>query len=339
MRVWRPDWPCPVGRDRSAPTGAAAATRRTRSVGDRHWRGIRTPEGPATLAVEAARRRRRRARRGVGAGRGLGARVGAGAARRRGRPSAASSRGTRCVEEAWRRYRALAVRPQRPGDGGAGAGGHRAEGDRAGGVRRASGCSCTGTASARPAPARERSSGCSRPPRRVRQVPSWEWLRMHVDPARSRTVVTAARVADSLERTVGLPGDEVERRLTQPARHRRLDRRRGAAARARRPRRGVVRRLPRRARTSAGPCAGQRLRRRRAGRVPGAVAAAPRPGVTLCCSAGPSAARRPDGAAHAPAGRGPTCRPGDGGPGGSGAAPDRRVPSRTAGRPVAGSPR
>ena len=47
----------------------------------------------------------------------------------------------------------------------------------------------------------------------VRQVPSWEWLRMHVDPARSRTLVTAARVADSLERTVGLPGDEVDRRL------------------------------------------------------------------------------------------------------------------------------
>ncbi len=48
----------------------------------------------------------------------------------------------------------------------------------------------------------------------VRNVPSWEWLRMHVDPARSRTLVTAARVAEALERTIGLPGDEVERRLT-----------------------------------------------------------------------------------------------------------------------------
>src|SRR3954451_9292559 len=38
----------------------------------------------------------------------------------------------------------------------------------------------------------------------IRQVPSWEWLRMHVDPARSRALVTAARVADSLERTVQL---------------------------------------------------------------------------------------------------------------------------------------
>jgi 3-methyladenine DNA glycosylase/8-oxoguanine DNA glycosylase len=47
----------------------------------------------------------------------------------------------------------------------------------------------------------------------VRMVPSWEWLRMHVDPARSRAVVRAAQVAPSLERTVGLPVDEVDRRL------------------------------------------------------------------------------------------------------------------------------
>jgi 3-methyladenine DNA glycosylase/8-oxoguanine DNA glycosylase len=47
----------------------------------------------------------------------------------------------------------------------------------------------------------------------LRSIPSWEWLRMHIDPARSRAVVTAARVASSLERTVGLPGEEVDRRL------------------------------------------------------------------------------------------------------------------------------
>jgi 3-methyladenine DNA glycosylase/8-oxoguanine DNA glycosylase len=51
-------------------------------------------------------------------------------------------------------------------------------------------------------------------PAALGRIPSWEWLRLPVDPARSRAVVTAARVADSLERTVGLPGDEVERRLT-----------------------------------------------------------------------------------------------------------------------------
>ena len=47
----------------------------------------------------------------------------------------------------------------------------------------------------------------------IARVPSWEWLRCHIDGARSTAIVRAARVADSLERTVGLPGHEVERRL------------------------------------------------------------------------------------------------------------------------------
>ena len=51
-------------------------------------------------------------------------------------------------------------------------------------------------------------------PEVVRSIASWEWLRLPVDPARSRVAVTAARVAPALERTLGLPGDEVERRLT-----------------------------------------------------------------------------------------------------------------------------
>jgi 3-methyladenine DNA glycosylase/8-oxoguanine DNA glycosylase len=48
---------------------------------------------------------------------------------------------------------------------------------------------------------------------RLRAIPSWEWLRMHVDPARSRAVVTAARVAESLERTLEVPHEEADRRL------------------------------------------------------------------------------------------------------------------------------
>jgi 3-methyladenine DNA glycosylase/8-oxoguanine DNA glycosylase len=51
------------------------------------------------------------------------------------------------------------------------------------------------------------------PPERLRTIPSWEWLRLHIDPARSRAVVHAATVAPALERTVGLPGEEVDRRL------------------------------------------------------------------------------------------------------------------------------
>ncbi|MBA3309458.1 MAG: DNA-3-methyladenine glycosylase 2 family protein [Nocardioidaceae bacterium] len=45
------------------------------------------------------------------------------------------------------------------------------------------------------------------------RIPSWEWLRCHIDGARASTIVRAARVAGSLERTIGLPATEVERRL------------------------------------------------------------------------------------------------------------------------------
>jgi len=34
----------------------------------------------------------------------------------------------------------------------------------------------------------------------VRRIPSWEWLRLHIDPGRSRTLVRAATVADTLDR-------------------------------------------------------------------------------------------------------------------------------------------
>ncbi len=47
----------------------------------------------------------------------------------------------------------------------------------------------------------------------LRTVPSWEWLRLHVDPARSRALVAAARVAESLERLVPRGPAEAERRL------------------------------------------------------------------------------------------------------------------------------
>ncbi|MCX6401275.1 MAG: DNA-3-methyladenine glycosylase 2 family protein [Propionibacteriales bacterium] len=48
---------------------------------------------------------------------------------------------------------------------------------------------------------------------RLRSIPSWEWLALHIDPARSRAVVTAARHADALERIDGTSGEEAERRL------------------------------------------------------------------------------------------------------------------------------
>lgn len=50
-------------------------------------------------------------------------------------------------------------------------------------------------------------------PERLRAVPSWEWLGMHIDPARSRTIVYAAGRAAALERTTGLDHAEADRRL------------------------------------------------------------------------------------------------------------------------------
>ena len=47
----------------------------------------------------------------------------------------------------------------------------------------------------------------------LRRIPSWEWLRCQVDPARSTVVLRAAQVADALERTLDLSGAEAERRL------------------------------------------------------------------------------------------------------------------------------
>lgn len=64
-----------------------------------------------------------------------------------------------------------------------------------------------------PGPAADLGMHCPPTAEQLLAIPSWEWLRCHVDGARSRTVVAAARVADSLERTIGLAPDEVDRRL------------------------------------------------------------------------------------------------------------------------------
>jgi 3-methyladenine DNA glycosylase/8-oxoguanine DNA glycosylase len=46
-----------------------------------------------------------------------------------------------------------------------------------------------------------------------RRVPSWDWHRAGVDPARSKTVVRAAQVAGRLEESVGMAPDDAARRL------------------------------------------------------------------------------------------------------------------------------
>jgi 3-methyladenine DNA glycosylase/8-oxoguanine DNA glycosylase len=47
----------------------------------------------------------------------------------------------------------------------------------------------------------------------LRTIPSWEWLKLHIDPSRSKAVVMAARVAHAVERTVTMRPDEADRAL------------------------------------------------------------------------------------------------------------------------------
>ena len=65
-----------------------------------------------------------------------------------------------------------------------------------------------------PGPGAEHGLRLQPPPERLRTIPSWEWLRLPVDPARSKAVLQVARVASAGARTAALPGEEVERRLT-----------------------------------------------------------------------------------------------------------------------------
>ena len=50
-------------------------------------------------------------------------------------------------------------------------------------------------------------------PETLRTIPSWEWLRLPVDGGRSRPVLATARVADALERAGALSHEEFDRRL------------------------------------------------------------------------------------------------------------------------------
>lgn len=66
---------------------------------------------------------------------------------------------------------------------------------------------------AAPGPGSSRGMRCLPAGPALARIPSWEWLRCSIDGARSTTVVRAARVASTLERTADLPSAEVERRL------------------------------------------------------------------------------------------------------------------------------
>ena len=210
-RVWRPAWPCATGTTLSIlRRGSADPTFRVDPDGT-IWRGVRTPEGPATLRLESrpAAADVRCTAWGPGAEWVLDsvpAMLGADddpagfspahpllADAHRRRPHWRVCR-TGLVMEAL----VPAIIEQKVTGQEALAGFRRMVfrfGERAPGAGAARGVWVQPSAEA------------------VRFIPSWEWLRLHIDPARSRAVVRAAQVAPAVECMVGLGGDAADRRL------------------------------------------------------------------------------------------------------------------------------
>ncbi|HCB07430.1 MAG TPA: 3-methyladenine DNA glycosylase [Nocardioides bacterium] len=209
--MWRPDWPCPVpamlGQQRH---GGGDPTYR---VDDRRrvWRGIRTPEGTATLAIRPLDIQGEVHAEAWGEGAQWALESVPGLLGAHDDWSGFEPRHP-VLAEAWRHHPHLrlgrsglvleslvpAIIEQKVTGQEAFAGFRRLVhryGERA------------------PGPGHELRLWVQPAPGTLRQIPSWEWLRMHIDPARSRAVVTVARVAESLERTVHGSHEEADRKL------------------------------------------------------------------------------------------------------------------------------
>jgi len=210
-RVWRPAWPCPVGMILSTlRRGPGDPTYRIDPDGT-IWRGTRTPHGPATLRITA--------RPGAGEVYGVAWGVGADWVLEQmpamlgadDDPTGFEPR-HRAVADAHRRHphwrvakTGLVTESLVPA-----VIEQKVTGQEAfAGFRRL----VYGFGERAPGPGDERGVWVQPSAAQIRTVPSWEWLKMHIDPARSKTLVRAAQVAPAIERTIGLPGNEIDRRL------------------------------------------------------------------------------------------------------------------------------
>jgi 3-methyladenine DNA glycosylase/8-oxoguanine DNA glycosylase len=209
-RTWQPDWPCPVGQVLGAARrGAGDPTYRI--SGSSHWRGIRTPEGPARLEVTPRPALGQVEARAWGPGAawvldalpgmlgalddptGFDPRHPVLVAAHRRHPHLRAGR-TGLVFEAL----VPAILEQKVTGQEAFAGFREL-------VRR------HGEA----APAGEGPPLLLQPAAEViAAIPTWEWLHLHVDPARSRPLVLAARRAAAIDR-IAADGPEVADRKLQ----------------------------------------------------------------------------------------------------------------------------
>lgn len=209
-RAWRPDWPCPVGQVWGAfRRGFADPTYRVQA--GRHWRAMNARSGPVTLAVtplDAAGEIHAEAW-GDGAAEVLdrlplllgGADDPAGF-----RPQHPLVLDLHRRRPHWRLARTASVWDalvpvviEQKVTGQEATFGLRALLARHGVPA--------------PGPGAELGLRTFPAPRQLALVPSWEWLAMHIDPARSGTLVAAAAVADSLERVLPAEPDRADARL------------------------------------------------------------------------------------------------------------------------------
>ena len=211
-RTWRPEWPCSVAQVlRPQRRGAGDPTQRHEESG-RIWRAMRTPTGRATLCIQPR----------PTTGDVLGLAWGPGAEWALDRmpallgadddPSGFEPHHHPQVAEAWKRHRHWRI-------GGTGlvmeslvpsileqkVTGKQAFGSFRDLVRR--------HGEPAPGPVASLRLMLQPTPETIAAIPSWEWLRLGVQPAQSRTVVTACRLAPSLERITQVPVDEADRRL------------------------------------------------------------------------------------------------------------------------------
>jgi len=211
VREWRPPWPCaPEQVLRPQRRGAGDPTQRTDDLG-RTWRAMRTPVGAATVCVHA------RPRDAVVLGRAWGpgaewaldrlpALLGADDD-----PSAfvarhpAVERGLR-LRPHWRLGRTgLVMESLVPSILEQKVTGKQAFGSFRELVQR--------HGEPAPGPVTTLRLRLQPTPEALVRIPSWEWLQLGVDQARSRAVVTACRVAPALERVADASCEDADRRL------------------------------------------------------------------------------------------------------------------------------
>jgi 3-methyladenine DNA glycosylase/8-oxoguanine DNA glycosylase len=205
VRVWRPDWPVSV-------LGALAGLRRGpgdptfRVEGDRVWRGVRTPSGPATLSLGSRPRDGDILAEAWGSGAEwvldrvpalLGDDDDLSGFRADLHPLVAQAHRRRphvrfgASHRLWEALVPAVIEQKVTGQEAFAGFRHLVHryGERA------------------PGPGRDLRLWVQPGAQTIRHIPSWEWLKMHVDPARSRTLVRAATVADTLERLTAADAD------------------------------------------------------------------------------------------------------------------------------------